>query len=68
MGAYAENCARLVHSFCSSVRAVFGGIDGTGGKYHRFDQAIIALGCSVCTSGVYFSTKELIRAINAGDQ
>ncbi|EGT33656.1 hypothetical protein CAEBREN_17810 [Caenorhabditis brenneri] len=33
----------------------------------RFDQGIIIMGCSVCLSGVYFSSMELLRAINSSD-
>ncbi|CAI4232370.1 unnamed protein product [Auanema sp. JU1783] len=31
----------------------------------RFDQFIIGLGCTICVSGVYFSSMELVRAIQA---
>ncbi|CAB3402698.1 unnamed protein product [Caenorhabditis bovis] len=34
----------------------------------RFDQMIIAVGCTICISGVYFSTMELLRAINSNEQ
>ncbi|KAE9417451.1 hypothetical protein Angca_006858, partial [Angiostrongylus cantonensis] len=33
----------------------------------RFDQMIVALGCSICITGIYFSFVELLRAIKAND-